>query len=243
MSEPMDPRPPEDPAFSAPPPAGGSAQPAGNPWEQREQLGFGQAFVENVKLFVLNPGEAYARTLRKGDFAGPLIFAVLIGWIGAVLRQIWGLLFNASLMKMMPPEFQEQMGSGLMMGGAGFIVSLILYPILAVIFLFIWAGILHLCLMLVGGTGQSDAGFEGTFRSVSYANVASLGYLIPVVGGLIFLGWSIVLNVIGLSSLHRTTQGKALFAVLLPLILCCLCAILAIALGVGGMMGMMDQMQ
>lgn len=244
MSEPMDPRPPEDPAFSAPPPpGGGGGQPPGNPWDQRQQLGFAQAFIENVKLFVINPTEAFARTRRTGDFVNPLIFAVLIGWIGAVFGQLWGLLFNASMTTMMPPEMREAMGQSMMMGGAGFVITLVVYPFLAVIGLFLLAGILHLCLMLVGGTAQSDAGFEGTFRTASYASVASLAYIVPAVGGLIYIVWAIVLWVIGLSTLHRTTQGKALFAVLIPIVLCCLCIVLAVVLGIGGMMGLMEQMQ
>ena len=67
----------------------------------------------------------------------------------------------------------------------GFVATVILAPILVIVILFIWSGIVHLCLMLVGGTGSSTSGFEGTFRAISYAQVASLAQIVPVAGGLI----------------------------------------------------------
>lgn len=250
MSEPLDP--PQPPAGSPPPPpeggttftpppegggggeGGGPTPPPGNPWEQRDRLGFVSAFIENVKLFVLSPGEAYARTRRTGDYVGPIIFAVLVGWIGAFFQFLWGLVFQGSMMSMMPAEMREQMGASMMVQGGSSLIGFILYPIFAVIGLFIGAGILHLCTMLVGALSDSDSGFEGTFRAVAFAAVANLAYVVPVVGGLIAAIWTIVLLVIGISTLHKTTQGKALIAVLIPVAVCCLCLIL-MALGMAGM--------
>jgi len=38
---------------------------------------------------------------------------------------------------------------------------------------------------------------------------------------LIAVVWWIVLAVLGITRLHRTTQGKAIAAILIPLVLCC----------------------
>lgn len=221
-------------------PGGGAVAP-GNPWDQRARLGFVNALIENTKLFALNPSEAWARTQRTGDLVGPLIFGVLLGWIGAFFQLIWQLLFgNAALrmlMSSMPPEARSQMGPMISAGAGGF-VGFIVYPIIAVIVLFIGAAILHLCCMLVGALAESDSGFEGSFRAVAFSAVGSLGYVVPVVGGLIVMVWTIFLAVLGVSTLHRTSQGKALLAVLLPIILCCICCIAFIFFGVGaGVMG------
>lgn len=218
-----------------PPPAGGGgegggtggAQPTGNPWEQRERLGFVNAFIENVKLFALNPTEAFAQTRCTGDYVGPIIFAVLVGWIGALFQTIWGMIFQASVVSMLPADIRDQMGGAMMMGGSS-IIGFILYPIFAVIGLFIASGILHLCAMLVGALAESTAGFEGTLRAVAFSWVASLGYVVPVIGGLVVAVWFIFLAVIGLSTLHKTTQGKALITVLIPVALCCVCVLLSI---------------
>jgi hypothetical protein len=45
--------------------------------------------------------------------------------------------------------------------------------------------------------------------------------MIPMCGGLITAVYQVVLDCIGLSRAHRTTTGKALMAIFLPLIVCC----------------------
>ncbi len=57
-----------------------------------------------------------------------------------------------------------------------------------------------------------------------YASVADFVQLVPFVGGLAAMIWKIVLLVIGLSIVHKTTQGRVIVAILIPLILCCGCA-------------------
>ena len=216
------------------PPTGGSGNGQGNPWEQRERLGLVAGFLETVKLFVTSPGEAFARTRRRGDYISPLVFAVLIGWAGAVISRIWSLLFGASLFSFFPGDAAEQFGPFLALQGMGFLFTLILAPVCIAIFLFLWSGILHLCLVVVNALGSSESGFEGSFRATSYASVAQLAHIVPIVGGLIAMIWSIFLLVVGLSDLHRTSQGKALAAVLIPVVLCCVCGVVAV-IGFGGM--------
>jgi hypothetical protein len=45
--------------------------------------------------------------------------------------------------------------------------------------------------------------------------------VIPFCGGLVAGVWRIVLNCIGLARAHETDTGRAVFAVFLPLIVCC----------------------
>lgn len=227
---------PTPPPPSPPTGAGGTQ---GNPWERRDALGFGGAFIEAIKLFVTSPAEAFAQTKRSGDFASPLIFAILVGWIGVVISQIWSMLFNASMFSMFPGEMGEQMGAMAATSFGAFIGSLILAPVFVAIGLFIWSGLLHLCLMLVGGLNESASGFEGTFRVVSYATVAQLANIVPIAGGLIALVWSIILGVIGLTDLHKTTQGKATAAILIPIALCCVCAMILGATMAASIMAML----
>ena len=228
---PPDPPPPPPPSASfAPgePPPGG---PPPLPWEDRQRLGFVNALVETIKLLVTAPGEAYRRVREKGDFFSPLLFAVIVGWVMAIVGQLWSLAFQSTLITLLPSELRHQIGPMLAGSAAGFVVAVIVAPILIMIGLFIWSGIVHLCLMMVGGTGGSTAGFEGTFRAISYAQVASLAQVVPMAGGLIGVVWGIVLQVIGLATLHKTSHGKAAMAVLIPIVLCCVCvaAVIAIA--------------
>jgi hypothetical protein len=56
--------------------------------------------------------------------------------------------------------------------------------------------------------------------------VASLGYVIPFAGSIVVFLWAIALQTIGGAALHDTTRGRALAAILIPVILCCTCAFL-----------------
>jgi hypothetical protein len=102
--------------------------------------------------------------------------------------------------------------------GAWALGMVLLAPIFVIIGVFIYAAILHLMLMIVGGAHN---GFEATVRVVCYAQTAQLANIIPFCGGIVALVWQIILFVIGFATAHRTTQGKAILAVVLPLVLCC----------------------
>ena len=89
---------------------------------------------------------------------------------------------------------------------------------------FIGAGILHVCLLITGGEKN---GFEATFRVVAYSSGATaLFQVLPFCGGIIGGIWALVAQIIGAREMHETTTGKAVVAVLLPLICCCGCAII-----------------
>lgn len=44
--------------------------------------------------------------------------------------------------------------------------------------------------------------------------------------------WGIILYVFGLATAHRTTQGKAVLAVVLPVVLCCAFVAAMLSMGV-----------
>ncbi len=206
-----------------PPPAGGTL-----PWENRGTMGAPEAFLETVKAFATNPRDTWSRTRESGDFGMPLLFAVIVGWIGAAANAIWGSIFLRGAIPVLPPEVASRFPFGRMpLGGTFLAVRLIVAPIGVVIGLFIGSAILHVCYLIVGALKGSTAGFEGTFRVAAYSSVASLGQIIPIVGGLIALvGW-ILLATFGGAKIHRTTEGKSLVAILIPIVLLCVCGVLA----------------
>ena len=218
MSEPI-----STAATPPPEPPVGETERQGNPWERRDELGASQGFLEALKLFVVSPAEAFNQTRRQGDYGSPLLFAVVLGWAGVLIAKVWETLFGMSVLSAFPPEVRDQLP--FLVGGStfGLVLSLVLAPIYILVALFIWSALLHLCLVLVGGLKDSTAGFEGTFRVVSYATVAQLGSLVPIFGSLITLVWTVVLGVVGITSLHKSSQGQAVVALLIPLVLCCLC--------------------
>lgn len=232
--------PPELPTAPPPDPPGPSG-PQGNPWERRSALGTANGLIEALKLFVTSPTEAFSQTFRKGDFGSPLLFAIIVGWIGLAIGQIWETLMGASVLSMLPPEVRSQIP--FVAGSAGgFLISVVFAPVYIIIGLFIWSAIVHLCLIIVGGLEKSIAGFEGSFRVVSYAAVAQLANLVPIAGGMICFVWTLFLAVIGLREIHQTPQGKAVIAVLLPVALCCAClGMLMVVAGAGIMSALATQ--
>jgi hypothetical protein len=86
--------------------------------------------------------------------------------------------------------------------------------------------------MLFGGAPR---GFEATLRVRCYAEAASLFRLVPFCGMPIFVIYSLVLTIVGLSEAHGIGRGRAAAAVLLPLLFLCCCCVGAIVLAVGGL--------
>jgi hypothetical protein len=107
---------------------------------------------------------------------------------------------------------------------------MIIAPLLNLITLFIWSAVVHLFLMMVGGAPN---GFAATLRVTCYAQTAGIAVIVPVAGGLIQPIWFLILQIVGLSQAHRVGGGKAAFAVIVPLVVCCGCVV-----GIGVMSGL-----
>ena len=230
------PPPPGDAIPPSPPPPGGGPTGAALPWEEREKHGFGTALLESLKLFVTSPTEAWARVRESGDYASPLIWLVIFAAIAGLFQAIMGMMFGAAQMAMLQDQLPETFAPLMaIMAGGGF-ASIITAPIFAIIGGFIAAGVYHLCLMLLGGLKDSKAGFEGTFRVVAYSYFTQLVAVVPFIG-IFAVVWQVILTVLGLSRIHRTSQGKALAAVLIPLVLCCVCIIAAVMMAFAGIAG------
>jgi hypothetical protein len=232
---PLPPPPPPPGGGWVPPPYGGAPQ-DGLPWERRAELGFVNAFLETIKVFVTNPAGAWRQTKEKGDYAEPLIFAILVSWIGIAASSVWSSLFGQAWTAFLPPEMKEKLGSAFATNAGALLIQVGLAPILVLIGLFVGAAIYHVSFMIVGATKDSTSGFEGTFRTVSYASVSQLANVIPFVGGLVAVVWNLVLMVMGAVRMHRTTQGKAIAGILIPLLLCCVCIAVVVGLVVGGLL-------
>ena len=213
-------------ATSSPPPAAPPTA-APIPWEDPARTSTFERFVETAKLLATRPSEAFAGMPTSGGIGSPLIYAILVGWIGIAISVIWSTLFQGMWIPFMGSG--EEAAVAAAFTGAWAVGLVIMAPILVIIGVFIGAAILHLMLMIVGGANN---GFEATVRVVCYAQTAQLAGIIPFCGGLISMVWAIILYVFGLATAHRTTQGKAVLAVVLPVVLCCAFAAALLFMGV-----------
>jgi len=241
---PPPPPPPPPPSGYVPPsPPGYVPRPNPLPWEDRPRVGFADALVDTVRLFVSSPREAWSRTREKGDLGQPLLFAVCVGWIGIIFNTIWGQLLGQAWIRYLPPNVREHVRDAMATSGAMMAFQVVLAPLFVVLGVFIMSAVLHLCFLVVGALSNSTAGFEGTVRVVGYSWVAQLGQVVPVFGGLIALVGSIILASSGAQAIHRTSQGKAVFGVLLPVLVCCACVMVSILIGGAALFNALGRMR
>jgi hypothetical protein len=200
-------------SLSGPSTAAGSG--GGLPWEHRQELGFFKAYFDTVVMVLTKPAEAFALMKTEGDMMGPMLFALIGGCAGIIVSVLVQLALHS--IGFMADRQNAMFGMGVV--GLWSIGYIILSPVIVIVFLFIGSGILHLCLMIVGGAKKS---FETTFRVVCFSSGSTyLLSMIPFCGGMIAMVWNIVVEIIGLARAHETETGKAALAVLLPIIVCC----------------------
>jgi hypothetical protein len=204
---------------------------SGAPWERRAEVGFFTALVDTTLQVLSRPREFFRRMSASGGMGGPLAYAVLVGYVGLVATAVYDAIFEALLGSEslvgsgaqdfgLGPEFDRALA--LVEGGPGLLIQILLGPFLLAAGVFIAAGLNHLALMLLGGARR---GFEATFRVVAYSKAASIVSLVPLCGPFVAIVWSAVASIVGLQVVHDTTLGKAVGAVLLPVVVaCCCCA-------------------
>jgi len=188
---------------------------SGLPWDDRQQRGILRAFFDTLVMVLTKPAEAFTAMKREGGFGEPLIYAIIGGSVGGVIYFLYNfLLGSAHMFGSRENPMMQMMG-----GGIRPMFFIILVPFFIAIETFISSAIFHLCLMIVGGAKQP---FETTFRVVCFAGGSANPLLIiPFCGGLIGGIWKIVLYCIGLARAHETDTGRAVLAVILPIIVCC----------------------
>lgn len=231
VERPGAPRPSAQPPQPSPVLPGGAPSPgggAGTPWDERARLGFLNALVETTRQVLLAPGAFFRALPVSGGIGSPLLYAVVVGWIGLAAAALYQALFSSIVGSSIGafgerPELAPILAWVQSWGGFAF--QVVFGAVFVVIGVFIAAGVLHLMLLLLGGARRD---FEATFRVVSYAQATSILFLLPFCGQLIGGLWCLVLYVVGLAEAHRIGHGRAAAAVLLPLALvCCCCAVLA----------------
>ncbi len=237
--------------YGGPPGGGGFAPPpAGYPpgytpptaagavaWEDASKGLVGGGW-ETFKEACFNPRAFFAAAAQNDNPWPAITFGMATGGVAGLIYGIFTSLIYVAVGGMMASMFRgiPGMGSGspgAMMGvmGAMGVFAIVAYPILfalsALIGPWISGGIYHLMLMMLGGATRP---YTNTVRIVGYSNASTMWMIIPGVGSLISLGFHLVLTVIGLDETHKCGVGKAVGAVLLPIVLICGCCCLVYAM-------------
>ncbi len=156
---------------------------------------------------LFSPTEFF-RGVRETELKDALIFGILTGSIGAMFNFFWQFYFQSQEFTYITKVFPEVSSNDLFLG------LIICSPILVIINALIVTLAIHFFLFIIGGTSR---GFEGTLKVMLYSNAVSVFSLFPYIGGIISFIWGITIIITGLREIHETSNGKALFSLLLPL--------------------------
>jgi hypothetical protein len=178
---------------------------------------------------VLDPTRFF-RTVKVGESGSAVLFGTIAVTIGTWISTLFGALASGATFRMMSQILEQLPDHGMneelleriaaASTGAALVGQLIIAPIMALIGLFITAGVTHLFLLLVRGAPR---GFDATLTTIGYALGIWVVAALPMCGGAIAPIWYLVLAIIGLGESHRSGPGKASFAVLAPFIFFCCC--------------------
>ena len=175
------------------------------------------SFADVVRRVVLSPTRFFAELPRRGNLAGPLLFALICIEISAILGALLGeLLFLFGGVGGPSPGFNpnpQNLWFPSIFAPNVPVVSIIIAPIVGTIGIVVAAAIQQLLVRLV--VGATNSGFGATFRVASYTQVTGLLNWIPIVGPLLAL-YGLYLSIVGIREMHQTTTGKAALVVLLP---------------------------
>jgi phage FluMu protein Com len=198
---------------SGPTPKGGRQ---GLPWEKKpHKKGMLTAFMDTAKLVAFDPSKAFSQMLQRGDMGGPMLYSGLGMAIGILAFLLWVFLVFALLGAAggAPAEYFGFLFLGLMFYAA--ILLCVSVPMSATIGNFIGAGVLHICLMICGGSKHP---FDTSFRIQCYIS-GSLVLAMIFPPALAFVGiWQIICAIIAVHKAHEVPMGRAAMTVLLPLI-------------------------
>lgn len=198
------------------------------PWENRAKLGILEGLFTTWKETIVESKNFFKKLPPTGFLGSAILYTLIIAGIGNIIGFLWQIGWNVLFSDFGNLPFQRFGGAEIFQkffSGVSLIFIIILIPIVLIIYLFMLTGIVHLFLMIIGGANK---GIETTLKAISYAQSPQIFQLVPLCGGLVAAIWSIVLEIIAIREVHRTTTGKAAFAVLFPMVICCFLISLAI---------------
>jgi hypothetical protein len=194
------------------------------PWEQRKELGFFKALWETWIEVLFSPKLFFRKRSLTPSLWTPLLYAMILGTLAAIFEipSLFGYV-NYFPQWGVPDKVLKQWSTG----------SLITAPLWIALGTWVMAGIYHVGIALLGGKG----GYGATFRTFCYATSASVFGVIPWIGGLIASIYTFYLYLEGFQQYHQLSRGRAIGALLLPVLvgfLVVMGVIVLFALLVGG---------
>lgn len=193
------------------------------PWENLAEHGFFRGLRDTIAGAVFHPARFFRSLPAGGGLARPAGFYILLAMFSAAMQTIWLSMFFDTLNQavQIPEEFAQHLQFNLARDLLGVVV---LTPAFAILKLFLGAGVVHLALRTLNSAG---GGFSGTFRATAYTNATAIFAVIPLLGILLDLFWWMAVFLVALKETHRSSYGRVLLAIHLPVVVFILAAVVA----------------
>jgi len=180
------------------------------PWERVLDTGVVSAFVETLSASLLRP-RAFFDEMRLSTRTGSgVAYALVVGALSACAVFVWSQVLDPQML------FDQLLGEATQSTHTSPARTLLLSPLTTVL------GILCLTLYtqaVLTITRSRHAPLSSTLRLVCYGQSAGILLLIPVLGPALAAVWGLVLLVVGVSSVHRISTGRAAVALGAPLLI------------------------
>lgn len=184
---------------------------AGVAWED-PGLAFPADLFRTWRESLFDPGAFFRRVPWAGPLPRPVLYYLLVTVVAALFTLWW----SALGIGFTPPV---GLTGGEPVGGSRSAEALLQFfatPFVALFSLLLWTLVLHLLVLLLV-PAERRRGPTATARALCYASGPTIFSAVPFLGTLVGMVWSVVLQVVGLREAHRTTTGRAVAIVLLPL--------------------------
>lgn len=154
---------------------------------------------------LFEPTSFFRRLDHGGAMSRPVLYFLLVSVLGAFFHLIWQAYLYTPLT-----------GDAGTYGGELYVVQFFATPFAVLLFLGIQTLILHLFVLMLAPEHRS---MGSTARVLCYASGPALLAVVPVLGSLAAGVWGLVLQVVGIREVHRTSTGRAVVVALGPLFL------------------------
>ena len=186
------------------------------PWEEPSDGNIFLSLLKTIRQSLFSPARFFERVAPGGVFGYPVSYGLLLSFLGVFVQMMWNLILNRdtvegalAFLNITPHEASVTF---LFLAAVG-VPVLILFLVVS---LFVEAAVVHVCLAILRG---ARAPFVGTLKVTCYSCSVYVFMFIPFVGVPLVTVWGIVLKVMGISRVHRIGTGKAILALLLPVII------------------------
>lgn len=207
-----------------------------NNWENETGIA---GIIDAVRDLLFKPHEFFRGIDPSRPMGRALLLALICYAIGGVSQAGWNAVYESLGMAF---SFGQQSDDALSraLGNNFKVIQLVLMtalylvsPILSIIGAYILGALMHLFLVLFGaGEGK----YPATVRALLYSSAPSIFLVFPCCGALVAGIWSIVISIIGLTTLHKAEPLPVIAAYICTFVLLC-CCVAGVVFGAAVLMG------